>query len=192
MASAGSARCGVLALVVLLAACAQPSLAQTSDVAASIDSLVLALQSGAKPACIACNDAQLNRCWSNLMASPAYPSDGQISEAAICELQPAMQAFWACLKACAGDGACSSEELSSMGVRECAGNPIPCSLGGCPECPVGFSAAEIMTWGCEEKSDVFANFGCAIDCGENVCGNCPPPLPAGDFEHDLSECHLQQ
>jgi hypothetical protein len=126
------------------------------------------------------------------MASAAYPSDGQVSEAAVCELQPAMQAFWACLKACAGGGACSAEELASLGVWECAGDPIPCTLGGCPKCPVGFTAAEVMTWGCEEKSDVFADFGCEMDCGENVCGNCPPPLPAGDYEHDLAECHLQQ
>ena len=191
MASAGSACGGVLALVVVLVACAQPSLASHTP-AASIEGLTFELESGAKPACVACNDAQLNRCWSNLMASAAYPSDGQVSEAAVCELQPAMQAFWACLKACAGGGACSAEELASLGVWECAGDPIPCTLGGCPKCPVGFTAAEVMTWGCEEKSDVFADFGCAMDCGENVCGNCPPPLPAGDYEHDLAECHLQQ
>ena len=50
----------------------------------------------------------------------------------MCELQPAMQAFWHCIKACSGAGACSAADLAKLGVRECTGDPTPCEIGGCP------------------------------------------------------------
>ena len=145
-----------------------------------------------KPGCVACNAAQIDRCWSNLKASEVFPVDGTVATQDLCELQPAMQAFWHCLKACAGDGACSAADLAKLGVEECMGNPIPCNLGGCPKCPVGFRASDVMTWGCEQKGVPFEDFGCTMDCGVNVCGNCPPDLPHAQYEHDLEECHLKE
>ena len=62
-------------------------------------------------------------------------------------------------------------------------------------CPIGFRATDVMTWGCEQKGILFENYGCLMDCGENVCGNCPPPLPTpttrGFAKHDLAECNLE-
>jgi len=53
-----------------------------------------------------------------------------------------------------------------------------------------------MTWGCEQKGRLFDDYGCMMDCGENVCGNCPPGVPTkgarGEYEkHDLAECNLE-
>ena len=52
-----------------------------------------------------------------------------------------------------------------------------------------------MTWGCEQKGKLFENYGCVMDCGENICGNCPPGLPThgprGFEKHDLAECNLE-
>jgi hypothetical protein len=159
METAGS-RGGVLALrLLLLAACAVLAHAQGSEPApVPVASLVLDLEPGQKPACVLCNNAQLGRCWTNLQESPAYPADDQLTESDVCDLSPAMEAFWACLKACAGNGACSSAELSQMGMRECAGNPIPCNLGGCPDCPDGLPASDVMTMMCKEMSEDFWSF----------------------------------
>ncbi len=141
---------GVLALLLLLlAVCAVPAHAETVPMA----NLVLDLEPGDKPACVRCNDAQLSRCWTNLREAPAYPAGGLLALENVCNLSPAMEAFWACLRACAGDGACSSDELSQMGMRECEGNPIPCNLGGCPDCPEGLS--EVMTMACKGMSEDF-------------------------------------
>lgn len=90
-----------------------------------------------KPGCVACNANQLRTCWNNLRSWPAYPADGILAESDVCELQPAMEAFWHCIKACSGEGGCSAADLAKLGVRECAGDPTPCEIGGCPGmCPV--------------------------------------------------------
>jgi hypothetical protein len=157
---AAGLRGGVLALLLLLlAACAVPAHAHISGPGSvPLANLVLDLEPGQQPACVKCNDAQLTRCWTNLREAPAYPADNHLSLDKVCNLSPAMEAFWACLKACAGNGACSSDELSRMGIRECAGNPIPCNLGGCPECPEGLPASEVMTMACKEMSEDFWSF----------------------------------
>ena len=181
---AAGARGGVLALLLLLlllAACAVPAHAHVSGQnSVPVANLVLDLGQqlafdlgqppGQQPACVRCNDAQLNRCWTNLREAPAYPANNHLSLDKVCNLSPAMEAFWACLKACAGNGACSSDELSRMGIRECAGNPIPCNLGGCPECPEGLPASEVMTMACKEMSEDFWSF---------PTWNHPPSEPLG-------------
>jgi hypothetical protein len=88
--------------------------------------------SAQKPGCVACNANQLRTCWNNLRSWPAFPDEMDIPGNEVCELQPAMEAFWHCIKTCSGGGACSAADLAKLGVRECQGDPIPCDIGGCP------------------------------------------------------------
>jgi hypothetical protein len=198
MAPMGFWRGGLLATVVLLAAlqCARGQMGSGGGDGSGVDLIdlndYLPSQSGAVAAgCLACNEAQVTRCFSNLQASQVWPADFMLEVQDTCELMPAMEAFWRCLKACAGEGACPAKDIALIGEQECQGIPIPCSLGGCPECPVGFKAKDLVVAACEKYGTIFEDYGCPMDCGVNVCGNCPPDLPSAHYEHDLAECNLE-